>query len=62
MNIYKDYCSDFDGAANFLSGLIANIHSSAQLEYAHRNQNCKRNVSAVDGCGGRGGGCFRRGG
>jgi len=55
-NIYKDYRLDSDGAASFLSGLITNIHSSAQLEYAHPNQNCKRNVSAVNGHGGRGGG------
>ena len=58
-DIYKDFRSDFDGAATFLSGLIANLHAGAQLDYAHRHYTRKRNVSSIDT---RGDKRFRRGG
>ena len=61
-DIYKDFRSDFDAAASFLSGLIANIHSGAQIEYAHRNQGRKRNISSSESGRGGGRGRFRRGG
>ena len=62
-DVYKDFRSDFDKAAGFLSGLISSIHASAQHEYAHRNQSRKRNVSSINAgrATGRGGGRFRRG-
>lgn len=57
--------NDFDGAATFLSGLIANIHSAAQLDYGNKFSGKKRYVSATDtrDRDGRGGGRgrFRRG-
>jgi hypothetical protein len=60
-DVYKDYRSDFAAATNFLSGLISNIHSAAQLDYANRGK--KRYISAVDSRDQRGGrGRFRRGG
>ncbi len=37
-DVYKDYRSDFAAATNFLSGLISNIHSAAQLDYANRGK------------------------
>jgi hypothetical protein len=62
-NVYKDYRSDFAAATNFLSGLISNIHSAAQLDYANRHSGKKRYISAVDSHDQRGGrGRFRRGG
>jgi hypothetical protein len=63
--IYHTYRNDFDGAATFLSGLIANIHSAAQLDYGNKFSGKKRYVSATDtrDRDGRGGGRgrFRRG-
>jgi hypothetical protein len=63
-DIYKDYRSDFSAATNFLSGLISNIHSAAQLDYSSRQQSGKkRYISAVNTRDQRGGrGRFRRGG
>jgi hypothetical protein len=62
-NIYKDFCSDFAGATNFLSGLISNLHPAAQLNYANRHSGKKRYIRAVDSRDQRGGrGRFRRGG
>jgi hypothetical protein len=63
-DVYKDFHSDlFAGATNFLSGLISNIHSAAQLDYANRHSGKKRYISAVDLRDQRGGrGRFRRGG
>jgi hypothetical protein len=46
-SVFKDYRSDFNAATSFLSGLISNIHSGAQLDYANRQ---KRYVSAIDIC------------
>ncbi|KAI2497401.1 hypothetical protein MHU86_9792 [Fragilaria crotonensis] len=56
INIFQSYRSDFDGAVNFMSGLVANLHASAQLDYANRNSagNKRRYVSATDSTGGRG--------
>jgi hypothetical protein len=63
--IFHQYRDDFDGATTFLSGLIANIHSAAQLDYGNRFSGKKRYVSATDSRDrdGRGGGRgrFRRG-
>jgi hypothetical protein len=46
--IFHQYQDDFDGATTFLSGLIANIHSAAQLDYGNRFLGKKRYVSATD--------------
>lgn len=59
INIYQNYRSDFDRAAEFMSGLISNIHAAAQLDYANRHSgtNKRRYVSAMgsnDQRGGRG--------
>ncbi|KAI2495964.1 hypothetical protein MHU86_18531 [Fragilaria crotonensis] len=59
INVYQSFRSDFNKAAEFLSGLIANMHASAQLDYANRQQsgNKRRYVSAMgtnDQRGGRG--------
>jgi hypothetical protein len=63
--IFHQYRDNFDGATTFLSGLIANIHSAAQLDYGNRFSGKKRYVSATDSRDrdGRGGGRgrFRRG-
>ena len=62
-NVYKDYRSDFSAATSFLSGLISNVHSAAQLDYANRNSGKRRYVSAINSNDGRGGrGRARRGG
>jgi hypothetical protein len=64
-DVYKDYRSDFSAATNFLSGLISNTHSAAQLDYSNRTagNSRKRYISAVDSRDQRGGrGRFRRGG
>lgn len=62
-DVYKDYRSNFDAATSFLSGLISNIHSAAQLEYANRNTSKRRYISAADSYDTRGGrGRARRGG
>jgi len=62
-DVYKDFRTDFSAATNFLSGLISNIHSAAQLDYANRHSGKKRYISAVDSRDQRGGrGRFRRGG
>ena len=62
-DIYKDYRSDFNAATSFLSGLISNLHSGAQLDYANRQGKRTRYVSALDSNDGRGGrGRARRGG
>ncbi|KAI2489217.1 hypothetical protein MHU86_25377 [Fragilaria crotonensis] len=62
-DVYKDFRSDFDGATSFLSGLIANIHSAAQLDYAARHATGKRRyVSAIDSQQSGGRGRFKRGG
>ena len=57
INIFQSYRSDFDGAVTFMSGLVANLHASAQLDYANRNSagNKRRNVSAMDSNGPSGG-------
>lgn len=64
MLLYKDYRTDFDAATNFLSGLISNLHSGAQIDYANRHSNNKRTryVSGVDSYDGHGRGRARRGG
>jgi hypothetical protein len=59
INIFQNYRSDFDKAAEFMSGLISNIHAAAQLDYANRHSagNKRRYVSAMgsnDQRGGRG--------
>ena len=57
VNIHQNFRFDFDEAANFMSGLISSIHSSAQLDYANRHGNKRRYVSAMgsnDQRGGRG--------
>jgi hypothetical protein len=60
-DVYKDYHTDFAVATNFLSGLISNIHSAAQLDYANHGK--KWYISAVDLHDQRGGhGRFRHGG
>jgi hypothetical protein len=63
-SVFKDHRSDFNAATSFLSGLISNIHSGAQLDYANRHSSGKkRYISAVDSNYGRGGrGRARRGG
>ena len=62
-DVYKDYRADFNAATGFLSGLIANIHSGAQLDYANRHSSKRRYVSGVDSFDGRGSrGRARRGG
>jgi hypothetical protein len=55
VNLYQDYRFNFDDAANFLSDLIASIHSSAQLDYANRHWNKRRYVSAMGSNDQRGG-------
>ena len=57
VNVHQNFRFDFDEAANFMSGLISSIHSSAQLDYANRHGNKRRYVSAMgsnDQRGGRG--------
>jgi hypothetical protein len=57
VNIHQSFRFNFDEAANFMSGLISSIHSSAQLDYANRHGNKRRYVSATgsgDQRGGRG--------
>ncbi len=54
-SVLKDHRSDFNAATSFLSGLILNIHSGAQLDYANRHSGKKRYVSAVDSSSGRDG-------
>jgi hypothetical protein len=59
-DIYKDYRSNFNAATSFLSRLISNLHSGAQLDYANRQGKRTRYVSALDyndGRGGRGRAC-----
>ena len=53
INIFQSYRSDFDGAVTFMSGLVANLHASAQLDYANRNSagNKRRYVSATNSSG-----------
>ena len=61
-DVYKDYRSNFNAAISFLSGLVANLHSGAQLEYSNRHLGKRRYVSAIDLSDGRGGrGRARRG-
>jgi len=57
INIFQSYRSDFDGAVTFMSGLVANLHASAQLDYANRNSagNKRRYVSAMNSSGQSGG-------
>jgi hypothetical protein len=64
--IFHQYRDDFNATTTFLSGLISNIHSAAQLDYGNRFTGKKeRYVSATDSRDrdGRGGGRgrFRRG-
>ena len=59
INLFQNYRSDVDKAAEFMSGLISNIHAAAQLDYANRHSagNKRRCVSAMgsnDQRGGRG--------
>jgi hypothetical protein len=62
-SVFKDYRSDFNAATSFLSGLISNIHSSAQLDYANRHSGKKRYISAINSNPGHSGrGRARRGG
>lgn len=62
-DVYKDYRSDFNAATSFLSGLVANLHSGAQLDYASRTSGKRRYISGVDSNDGRGSrGRARRGG
>ncbi|KAI2511722.1 hypothetical protein MHU86_2616 [Fragilaria crotonensis] len=64
MLLYKGYCTDFDAATNFLSGLISNLHSGAQIDYyanQHSNNKRTRFVSGVDSYDGRGRGRARGG-
>ena len=68
-SVFKNHRSDFNTATSFLSGLILNIHSGAQLDYANRHFGKKRYISAVDSNSGRsncgracrGGGGYGRG-
>lgn len=61
-NVFKDFRSDFAAATAFLSGLISNVHSGAQVEYANRNVGKRRYISAM-GTHERGGrGRFKHGG
>lgn len=53
-DVYKDYRSNFNAAISFLSGLVANLHSGAQLEYSNRHLGKRRYVSAIDSSDGRG--------
>jgi hypothetical protein len=64
-DVYKDYRLDFSAATNFLSGLISNIHSVAQLDYSNRTagNSRKRYIRAVDSHDQQGGrGRFKCGG
>ena len=62
-DVYKDFRSDFTSATNFLSGLISNIHSAAQMDYVNnRNSGKRRYISAMDSRDGGGRGRFKRGG
>ena len=40
--VFKDYRLDLNAATSVLSGLILNIHSGAQLDYANRHSGKKR--------------------
>jgi hypothetical protein len=40
-SVFKDCRLDFNAATNFLSGLISNIHSGAQVDYANRHSGKK---------------------
>ena len=55
VNVHQNFRFDFDEAANFMSGLILSIHSSAQLDYANRHGNKRRYVSAMGSNDQRGG-------
>ncbi|KAI2498698.1 hypothetical protein MHU86_15765 [Fragilaria crotonensis] len=57
INIFQSYRSNFDGAVTFMSGLVANLHASAQLDYANRNSatNKRRYVSTTNSSGQSGG-------
>ena len=58
VNVYQNYRANFNGAVEFLSGLISSVHAAAQLDYASRHSGHKRRyVSAMganDQRGGRG--------
>ena len=62
-DVYKDYRADSIAATNSLSGLISNLHSGAQMNYANRHSNKRRYVSSLDSSDSRGGrGRAKRGG
>jgi hypothetical protein len=42
VNVFQDFRGNFDRAAERLSSLIANMHASAQLNYANRHAGNKR--------------------
>ena len=63
VNVHQNFRYSFDEAANFMSGLISSIHSSAQLNYANRHGSKRRYVSAMGSNDQRGGlGRSRQGG
>jgi hypothetical protein len=56
VNVFQNQRANFDGAVGFLSSLISNVHATAQLDYAKRNQGQKRRyVSAMGSSDQRGG-------
>jgi hypothetical protein len=61
--IASQYPNDFSGACNYFSAQVSRLHAGAQLENSKYKN--KRNISAMQGCGGgrdggrgRGRGCF----
>jgi hypothetical protein len=63
--IASQYPNDFLGACNYFSAQVSRLHAGAQLENSKYKN--KRNISAMQGCGGgmdggRGRGCGRFGG
>jgi hypothetical protein len=59
--ISNDYVNDFTGACAYFSGLVADLHGDAQLEYGcQRGRKCR--ISSTGSGRGCGRGCFGGGG
>jgi uncharacterized membrane protein YgcG len=57
--IASQYPNDFSGACNYFSAQVSRLHADAQLENSKYKN--KRNISAMQGCGGRRDGGHGRG-
>jgi hypothetical protein len=58
--IASQYPNEFSGACNYFSAQVSRLHAGAQLENSKYKN--KRNISAMQGCGGRRDGGRGRGG